>query len=176
MGKERPTPELYYQLYRSLIDPDDSDADYVLGIIARTVVAIACQQSEDDFLAEQALAKGVSGYSIHSLSAVLFCYWRYGDDLQNALKKIIALGGDTDTTAAILGGVLGSFHHKQAIPREWLSNIIDRPLSVRYLESLAKHLTRGDRPPPLNLPLVLVRNAVFMVIVLAHGFRRLLPL
>ena len=45
-------------------------------------------------------------------------------------------------------------------------------------ESLARYLARPgkDQPPQLSIVATLVRNALFMVIVLLHGFRRLLPL
>jgi hypothetical protein len=33
----------------------------------------------------------------------------------------------------------------------------------------------AQRPLPLNLPMLLLRNAAFIIVVLGHGFRRWLP-
>jgi hypothetical protein len=49
--------------------------------------------------------------------------------------------------------------------------------SFSHAVQLARVVTTNRRENPLSLPLaaVLVRNAAFLSVVLAHGFRRLLP-
>ena len=92
------------------------------------------------------------------------------------------MGGDADTTGAILGGIAGAACGVEAIPAAWLDGIRDLPRSVRWMRALAGSLHRasalgeeGVRPPRLAWPLILPRNIIFAAVVLAHGFRRLLP-
>ncbi|RME81043.1 MAG: ADP-ribosylglycohydrolase family protein, partial [Planctomycetota bacterium] len=55
------------------------------------------------------------------------------------------------------------------------------PRTLSWMELLAKALAasivQGEKIPPLSLPLwqIPFRNLLFTLIVLSHGFRRLLP-
>jgi len=94
---------------------------------------------------------------------------------------MIRLGGDTDTTAAIVGAITGARVGKAGIPQPWLDDLWEWPRTVAWMEALGERLaarcegaaSRGEMP--LNPLEVLARNIAFMLIVLAHGFRRLLP-
>ncbi|MEQ1773093.1 MAG: ADP-ribosylglycohydrolase family protein [Burkholderiales bacterium] len=97
------------------------------------------------------------------------------------MTAIIRLGGDADTTAAIVGALVGARVGKSGIPAEWLNNLVEWPRTVIWMEQLSARLaaSRADqsqrRSVWINPVMLLLRNAVFMVIVLLHGFRRLLP-
>ncbi len=86
-----------------------------------------------------------------------------------------------DTVAAILGGIIGAGVGREGIPVDWLSELKDGPRSVPWLQNVARELAFADlvgvpRPAPWVFPpRVPVRNVLFIVRVLAHGFRRLLP-
>ncbi len=94
---------------------------------------------------------------------------------------MIRCGGDTDTTAAIVGAIVGAGVGKEGIPAEWLSALAEWPRTVDWMERLAGQLAdvqETDTPQkPLGLPLLpmMGRNLLFTTVVLAHGFRRLLP-
>ena len=96
-----------------------------------------------------------------------------------AEMRTVRLGGDTDTIAAIAGGVIGA--GMDSVPPELLSGIIEWPMTPRWLESLAGELARsavrGGSAKAPRLPVYgrLIRNFLFLFIVLFHGFRRLLP-
>jgi hypothetical protein len=83
----------------------------------------------------------------------------------------------TDRTAAILGARVC----KNGIPTEWISCIWEWPISVSWMESLGKALTQAwpsshaARAPIVNPFAVILRNLIFLAIVLCHGFRRLAP-
>jgi ADP-ribosyl-[dinitrogen reductase] hydrolase len=53
-------------------------------------------------------AAGISLDPAETVGAVLHCLASSGDDLDGALRAAVALGGDTDTVAALVGGLLGS--------------------------------------------------------------------
>lgn len=124
---------------------------------------------------------GISGYSYHTVPCVLQVLFRYGDDFNNGLLEIIRAGGDTDTAGAIYGGIVGARAGKGAIPGTWLDNIIEWPRSVPWIEKLGAAVANSfEEPsarssPTLSIPGILLRNVLFLCVVLAHGFRRLAP-
>lgn len=61
-----------------------------------------------------------SGYVIHSLEASLWCFLRT-DDFKTAILQAVNLGSDTDTTAAITGGLAGIYYGETGIPSHWIS-------------------------------------------------------
>lgn len=125
--------------------------------------------------------RGVSGYILHTVTACLFCWLRHRGSFRDGVEAVVRLGGDADTTGAITGALLGASLGVGSIPREWLSRLWDQPRSVAWMTRLAETLGRlceGDtrvRPVPLCWPMIPVRNAVFLMVVMMHGVRRLLP-
>ena len=59
-----------------------------------------------------------SGYVLHSLEAALWCMGSSGS-FSEAVLKAVALGDDSDTTAAITGQLAGAFHGVSGIPEQW---------------------------------------------------------
>lgn len=70
---------------------------------------------------------------------------------------------------------------EEAIPAAWKTGIADWPRSLPLLRTLAKRLaiiqTTGQSLGPVRYfwPAIPLRNLLFLLIVLTHGFRRLLP-
>jgi ADP-ribosylglycohydrolase len=57
--------------------------------------------------------------------------------LEDGVVRTVMAGGDTDTNAAIAGALLGAVHGREAVPQQWLNNILScRPLP----KSATKHL------------------------------------
>jgi ADP-ribosylglycohydrolase len=57
-----------------------------------------------------------------TLAAVMHVLARCGDDAEGAIRYAVSLGGDTDTVAAITGGILGCRTADTAI--SWLDHVI----------------------------------------------------
>ena len=74
-----------------------------------------------------------SGYVLDALEAALWCLLTT-DDYKSLALKAVNLGGDTDTTAAIAGGLAGIFYGAEAIPDEWLKILKRRD----YLEKISE--------------------------------------
>jgi hypothetical protein len=95
--------------------------------------------------------------------------------------EVIRCGGDTDTTAAIAGAIVGAAVGESGIPQDWLTTLVDWPRSVTWMRQLGTALAQsGDSPhsrisPGVPVVGLLLRNMVFAIIVLGHGFRRLGP-
>lgn len=130
---------------------------------------------------QMGLGKGVTGYMYHTVPLSLLVAFRYQDDYRLAIESIVRLGGDADTTAAIVGGIVGAHTGRNQIPVEWLKGIADWPMNPVYATALASQLAHAKQSGQsaavrwLPGPLILLRNLFFLTVVLTHGFRRLLP-
>lgn len=60
-----------------------------------------------------------SGYVIDTLEAAFWCLLTT-DTYQDAIMKAVALGGDTDTTACVTGGLAGILYGYDGIPVDWI--------------------------------------------------------
>lgn len=63
-----------------------------------------------------------TGYVLHTLEASLWCLLNT-DNYVDAVLKAVNLGGDTDTTACVTGGLAGLLYEFDAIPKEWVECI-----------------------------------------------------
>lgn len=118
--------------------------------------------------------RGVSGFVNDTLPAVTFCWQRWPSDPAAAIEAAIRLGGDTDTVAALVGGLIGARSGPSAFPEAWLAGIRDWPLSIAAVRRLADALAKGGRlPRPRPLARV-ARNLAFLGVVLGHGLARML--
>ncbi|WP_455210647.1 ADP-ribosylglycohydrolase family protein, partial [Kaarinaea lacus] len=102
-------------------------------------------------------------------------------DYRRAMEEVIVCGGDTDTVAAILGGIVGAGVGREGIPTEWLNRLSEWPRSRQWMLSLCSQLhgvmeSKHSEPASgVSMLGILVRNIFFMMCVLLHGFRRLFP-
>lgn len=126
--------------------------------------------------------RGVTGYILHTAPIALHAALRHAPDVRATISAILPCGGDTDTVAAIAAAISGSAATTDAdLPADWLNALRDWPRSTAWMGRLADQLAvvAASRIPqrPITLPplMILPRNAVFLAIVLGHGFRRLLP-
>lgn len=62
------------------------------------------------------------GYVMHSLEASLWCFLRY-EDYASSVLAAVNLGHDTDTTAAITGGLAGLYYGLDLIPEDWVNTL-----------------------------------------------------
>jgi ADP-ribosylglycohydrolase len=132
--------------------------------------------SVSEFATRIGCGYGVSGFAPHTVAVALFAWLRHRDDFETAIRSVIECGGDTDTVAAITGGICGAEVREKGIPTAWIDSICDWPRSVLYLREVTAALADNAKPMPrVSWPWVLLQNVVFLALVLLHGFRRLLP-
>jgi len=157
------------------------EGDEIISLLSAAASSAKKGEPTHVFAKSMGLSKGVSGYVYHTVPIALHAWMSYPHDYRQALTAVIQCGGDTDSTAAIVGGIVGIAVGKQGIPTEWLQNLLEWPRSITWMERLAVQLDScvksGFKERPLNLPLwqLWPRNILFLLIVLYHGFRRLLP-
>lgn len=68
-----------------------------------------------------------TGFVLHTLDASLWCILNT-DNYKDAVLKAVNLGDDTDTTAAVTGGLAGIIYGYNAIPREWIEKLKNKKL------------------------------------------------
>lgn len=158
----------------------DEGAEQFLGLVHQALTSARQGTAAAEFAQSIGSRNGVSGYIYHTVPVVLQVWFRYGRDYAGAIQEVIAAGGDTDTSAAILGGIIGAAAGKEGIPAPWRQGIIDWPRGIGWLERLAEALAaqqqgRASKPPGYFYPALPLRNLLFLALVLLHGFRRLAP-
>jgi ADP-ribosylglycohydrolase len=138
-------------------------------------------QSVGDFAESIGSRNGISGYMYHTVPCVIQTWLRYPDDFAGGLQEILCAGGDTDTSGAILGAILGARTGKDGIPEAWRTRIVEWPRTITRMERLGHCLAaslNGDKRtkcPGYFAPGVMLRNLFFLAVVLFHGVRRLAP-
>jgi ADP-ribosyl-[dinitrogen reductase] hydrolase len=150
-------------------------------ICTKVEKALGRGDSVSSFADSLGLAKGVSGYSYHSVPVALYAWLRSPNNYREALISALNCGGDTDTVGAIVGALAGASAKPENIPMEWRDGVVEWPRSVNLLTQIARRLAdqkaRGQVVGPVRYfwPGLVVRNLLFLITVLVHGFRRLLP-
>jgi ADP-ribosylglycohydrolase len=172
-------PGVFFEKYRSVATADSSTEFDAL--IAKVEKSLASGEPTEVFAEQLGCGQGVSGYVYRSVPVALHSWLRHPRDCRLAVMSVVQCGGDTDTTAAIVGAIVGSGVGRTGIPQEWVNRIWEWPRSVGWMERLAaatdKAVKTGTplRPPWVTPVVGLARNAFFLAVVLAHVARRLLP-
>jgi ADP-ribosyl-[dinitrogen reductase] hydrolase len=64
-----------------------------------------------------------------------------GLSVEDGLRHVVSLGGDTDTNAAVAGALLGALHGRRALPSAWLEKLVDRQAIETEADALADAAT-----------------------------------
>lgn len=172
------SPLTFLQTVKEQID--DGGAELV-GLIEQTVDSVNKYEATEAFAISLGFDKGVSGYVYHTVPIAIHAWLSHPDDFRKAIESVIRCGGDTDTVAAIVGGIVGAGTGREGIPAAWLADICEWPRSVSWMKRLAFRLVdtlqSDEQSSPLKLHAwaILPRNLFFLCVVLLHGLRRLLP-
>ncbi|HPE23369.1 MAG TPA: ADP-ribosylglycohydrolase family protein [Bacteroidales bacterium] len=79
------------------------------------------------------------GYVIDTLEAAIWCLLTTGS-YSEAVLRAVNLGQDTDTTAAVTGGLAGLLYGYDSIPEEWITQIARKDDITELAERLAQSL------------------------------------
>ena len=164
-----------------VIDAVGADGAELTALLRRSTESVMLGESTVSFAASLGLDGGVTGYTYHTVPVAIHTWLSHPNDYRQAITTIIRCGGDADTTAAIVGGIVGAGVGETGIPTQWIDNIWETPRSIGWMRTLGQTLTdameqeRPGKAPTINPIAVLLRNLVFLLVVLIHGFRRLAP-
>lgn len=173
MGGESPAEYLAH--LRRFLAPLGAAGNELVTLAERAAASAARREPTAAFADSIGCARGVSGYMYHSVPVALHAWFSSPRDFPAAVTAVIRCGGDTDTIAAITGAIVGAGVGKAGIPQRWLANLWDWPRGVRWIERVAEGAVRGEHPLFIAPWWLVARNFGFLLLVLAHGFRRLAP-
>ena len=144
-------------------DPGEIDTGEVLGelagrctteamrsVISSTASALATVQEADSDLAavtalvalEKRPGSGMAFQiaSVHMAPCVLWCAFRHLLNPRRAIQAAIGIGGDTDTTAALVGGIVGALHGEGEWCASWAGRLENGARGRDYALGLAQKL------------------------------------
>lgn len=81
------------------------------------------------------------GYVVDTLEAAIWCLLTT-DNYRDCVLKAVNLGDDTDTVAAIAGGLAGALYSYDSIPTEWMSVLKRKEYIMELCEKTAKNWCR----------------------------------
>jgi poly(ADP-ribose) glycohydrolase ARH3 len=102
------------------------------------VIAVAPDASSS--AAARALGNGIS--AVEAVPAALWAFLRHPGSFADTVRAAIALGGDTDTIAAMAGALSGAFLGATAIPEPWRARIEARERMQRLADALCSLAAR----------------------------------
>lgn len=169
----RPDPSAFLEILRQA-----GPADSAWQAIVQAIGAALAQDLDVAAFADRlGLGRGVTGYAYHTVPIVAYAWFRHCGDFAATLTAVLDCGGDADTTGAIAGALAGTVTGASGIPQAWIDGLAEWPRGVRVLSEIADRLATGAPAPPVRYfwPGLIPRSALFLLIVLLHGFRRLAP-
>lgn len=150
-------------------------------LVSKVFQSVEAGEGTQPFAARHGMERGVSGFIVHTVPIALHAALSFPRDVRGAVQACIRCGGDTDTAAAIAGGIVGAAVGPAGVPSDWLSNLWAWPRPVAWMQELASAAAvagssrQPGKVPSYPWPMIPLRNLGFLAVVLAHGFRRLAP-
>lgn len=160
---------------------DQPSAGEFLNLLEQMRTSLARGQMTAEFAASLGRDRYVTGYILQTVPVALHAWLSSPTDYRTAVTNVILCGGDTDTTAAIVGGIIGAGVGTEGIPDEWRSRLLEWPRTLGWMQNLAGQLSQvrethqAERPIRSSFASQLVRNAFFLSVVFSHVVRRWLP-
>ncbi|EWC48717.1 hypothetical protein DRE_00022 [Drechslerella stenobrocha 248] len=93
--------------------------------------------SIEDFSTRSVDQISSSGYVVHSLEAALWAFFTT-DDWATGCLKVVNLGDDADTVAAIYGGLAGAYYGLEAIPARWRDGLLKSNVVAEIANDLSR--------------------------------------
>jgi ADP-ribosyl-[dinitrogen reductase] hydrolase len=87
---------------------------------------------QPDFIALDRKEIRSTGYVVHTIEACMWCFLRT-DNYKDAVLAAVNLGEDTDTVAALTGGLAGIYYDLKDIPEDWLQGLKGKELIDQIL-------------------------------------------
>jgi ADP-ribosylglycohydrolase len=139
----------YLEFARFILQNNSPEKAYKLTNECFQKLAQKLTVSEDDIHQFERLLNGqikslretqiyTDTYVVYTLEASIWCILNT-DNYKDAVLKAVNLGKDTDTTAAVTGGLAGLIYSSASIPQEWL----DKIAKLKDIEDVADRLNKA---------------------------------
>jgi poly(ADP-ribose) glycohydrolase ARH3 len=84
------------------------------------------------------------------IPCVLWIAFRYHSNPAQAVMRAIAIGGDTDTTACMVGAIVGALHGVAWIPKRWWDGLENGTRGRDWAMCIAEQLSRLELQEPIT--------------------------
>jgi ADP-ribosylglycohydrolase len=121
--------------------------------------------------------RGISGFIVPTTVMATYCFLRYPVNFERAVLSAIRLGGDTDSVAAIVSGLVGAHIGYNKLPSDLVSRIRVAPHETEWINEMAERLSHWPHGVddlhfapalPSNPLMQLFRNLLLLMLVLIH--------
>lgn len=124
--------------------PGDGAFAQLLGF--RSLMNRAIALAKTDTPPEDAIGQLGEGWvGDEALAIAVYCCLRFPDNMEDCLSAAVTHKGDSDSTGAIAGNILGAWLGAEAIPQRWLDVLEMRELMER-MARLLNDAAREDNP------------------------------
>jgi len=147
-------------------------ASPVRAALQKVRVSVEKGKTAHEFCVAEGWTKGPTGFVVHTVAAAMHVIFS-ATDWENGVRAAVRLGGDTDSVAALVGGLLASLPAFDP-PATWAAQLGDWPYIPSYLMSIEKSAReaalsgRVKQKRPVYLA-TLARNLGFLGVVLYYG-------
>ncbi|RAQ49282.1 ADP-ribosylglycohydrolase [Aspergillus flavus] len=100
-------------------------------------------KTPSDWQAKSAPEIRSSGWVVDTLEVALWGFFKFDSWAAGALA-VANLGGDSDTAAAVYGGLAGAFYGFESIPTEWVEGMQNKGFIAEVAGGLAEVVSPGD--------------------------------
>lgn len=90
--------------------------------------------------------QAVSGFVYHTVSVAIHAWLSHPCDFRAAIQAAVACGGDTDTVAAIVGGIVGAGVGKSGTHLVAKNSILDGAIRCSRRRAFGRKANTGARP------------------------------
>lgn len=81
-----------------------------------------------------------SGYVVDTLEAAIWCLLNTAN-YRECVLKAVNLGQDTDTVAAVAGGLAGILYGYEDIPKEWINSLVKNDMISELCDKFVKGIS-----------------------------------
>ncbi|WP_405277364.1 ADP-ribosylglycohydrolase family protein [Methanobrevibacter sp.] len=117
---------LYVEIAKSMLNNDMTIEEHIDNACEKIKEYYAENDELEEFsrILNDDFSDGImsGGYVIDTIETVIYCL-KTTESYKEAVLKAVNLGGDTDTNAAICGGLAGIYYGYDSIPIDWLESI-----------------------------------------------------
>jgi ADP-ribosylglycohydrolase len=173
-------PERFISALEKQIGGDGEEAEEFLNLVRSAASNVTSGGSAQKFADSLGLDHGVTGYVYHIVPVAIRAWFAHRGDYLKAIQEVIKLGGDTDTSAAVAGAIVGAGVGASNIPESLVNGLFEWPMTIKRINEIAENASKSVENWPKSAKsspflAVFARNGLFTITVLIHGFRRLLP-
>lgn len=129
--------QIYANVAKAILDGVDK-ASLLSGLKTYGQTVFSRLKSADFYKISESEIRS-SGYVVDTLEAALWCFCNT-NSYSDCVLKAVNLGGDTDTTAAVAGGLAGLYYGKEAIPKKWLKTLRGKEIIDECIEKFCNHV------------------------------------